>query len=193
MKMFIFKAIFTLCFSSISNALNPAEDLKFIRYASVWRKGQQFELDDCLFYNFGYERDLPYTSITSNLGMDLSLSLNINGMEAPSGCSIVLIAGKYVRQVDEVMKRVDDIAEQTNSVPLVAFIFENYYSQDIEIDSSLRDDYSPAMVIMNIKTLIYFICSSLDLCPNGKLRKKFHIQSDVCWRSDWRHGFQQSH
>ena len=129
--MFIFKAIFTLCLVSQSSALNHAEELKFIRYASVWRKGQQFELDSCLFYNFGYEKDLPYTSITSNLEMDLSLSLNINGMEAPSGCSIVLIAGKYVKQVDDVMKRIDEIAEQTQFVPLAAFVFDEHAAIDV--------------------------------------------------------------
>ena len=77
------------------------------------RKGQAFPLEDCLFFNFGYERELPYAKIDLAWENNIDINFNTNGMEAPLGCNIVLIAGKYVKQVDVVMKRVDDIAEQT--------------------------------------------------------------------------------
>ena len=109
------------------------EELELIRVASIWRKGQTFSLEDCLFYNFGYERELPYAKIDLSLKEDIDISINANGMEAPSGCNIVLIAGKYVKQVDQVMKRVDDIAEQTHFVPLAAFIFDENAKMEVSV------------------------------------------------------------
>ena len=110
------------------------EDVEFIKLASVWKKGQAFPLEDCLFYNFGYDKEFPYVKIDLNFENDIDIVINTHGMKAPSGCSIVLIADKYVKQVDQVMKRVDNIAEQTQFVPLAAFIFD----ENGTIDVSLR-------------------------------------------------------
>ena len=74
--------------------LKYEEDLEFITSASMWRKGHSFHVEDCLFYSFGYKRDFPYTKIDLSLNKDIDISIKTNGMEAPSGCNIVLIAGK---------------------------------------------------------------------------------------------------
>ena len=108
-----------------SSCINSREEFEFINIASIWRKGHLFEIEECLFFSFGYDRELPFMKIDLSLdGNDIDISLKTNGMEAPSGCSIVLIAGKYVQQVNEVMERMESIAEQTQFLPLAAFIFE---------------------------------------------------------------------
>ena len=109
------------------------EDLEFIKLTSLWRKGIDFPIDDYLFYNFGYEKEFPYAKVDLSLEKDIDIGIKTNGMEAPSGCNIVLIAGKYVKQVDQVMKRMDDIAEQTQFVPLAAFIFDEHAIVDVEL------------------------------------------------------------
>ena len=116
--------------SNVSGMM-PHEDFEFLQLTALWRKGYSFPLDDCLFLNFGYERELSFAKIDLSLEEDIIIDINTKGMEVPSGCSIVLIAGKYVKEVDQVMKRVDDIAEQTQFVPLVAFIFDETASLDV--------------------------------------------------------------
>ena len=69
------------------------EEMEFIDLVSVWRKGQDFPLEDCLFYNFGYERELPYPQILLDLDNPINITITTLGIEAPNGCSIVLIAG----------------------------------------------------------------------------------------------------
>ena len=118
----------------IITGMRSDEDLKFIEMTSVWRKGNSFHLEDCLFFNFGYDRELPYAKIDLSSQQHMNISIKTNGMESPSGCNVVLIAGKYVQHVDQVMKRMDDIAEQTQFVPLAAFIFD----ENANIDVSAR-------------------------------------------------------
>ena len=122
--MLIILIILRLFRFPIVSGMKPHEDIEFIKLTSLWRKGIDFHIDDCLFYNFGYDKEFPYAKIDLSLEDNIDISIKTNGMEAPSGYSIVLIAGKYVKQVDQVMKRVDDIAEQTEFVPLAAFVFD---------------------------------------------------------------------
>ena len=119
---------------TLGSGLKPSEEIEFMKLGSAWRKGHNFPIEDCLFYNFGYDRELPYTQINLDLEEEIDISLATRDIEAPSGCSIVLIAGKYVRQVDAVMKKIDIVAEAVQFVPLVAFIFD----QQAKIDNSLR-------------------------------------------------------
>ena len=116
----------------IITGLKPYEDFEFIKLTSVWRRRENaVHLEDCLFFNFGYDKELPYAEIDLKLEEDIEINVKTSGMEAPSGCSIVLIAGKYVKQVDAVMRRVGDIAEQTQFVPLVAFVFDDHAMIDV--------------------------------------------------------------
>ena len=71
-----------------------------------------------------------------DLKQEVGISFLTKDIEAPSGCFIVLIAGKFVKQVDAVMKRMDEIAEKNNFVPLVSFIF----AKEADIDDDLRLD-----------------------------------------------------
>ena len=131
-------SIASLIMISCGNCMNPEEEIDFINIASIWRKGHSFHLEDCLFISFGYDRGLPYTKIDLSLQENMDIVINTKGVEAKNGCLIVLIAGKYVRQVDEVMKRMDDIAEQTQFVPLATFIFEDFANNNVKIDNRQR-------------------------------------------------------
>ena len=133
-KLFLIGFLKILTLNAANAALRQSEEIEFIKLASTWRKGHTFPIEDCLFYNFGYEKELPYAQINLNLDEEIDISLVTTDIEAPSGCSIVLIAGKYARQVDAVMKKMDGIAEAVQFVPLVTFIFD----QHANIDSSLR-------------------------------------------------------
>ena len=93
-----------------------------------------FPIEYCLFFNFAYEKHLPYAQVTMDLEQEIDISFLTRDIEAPSGCFIILIAGKFLKQVDAVMKRMDDIAERNNFVPVLAFIF----AKNAYIDDSMR-------------------------------------------------------
>ena len=65
----------------------------------------------CLILNFGYKKSFSSPEIKLSLNSD---SKNILG--SPNKCSVVVIGGKYLDRVDEVMRMVDkstkDIAWQ---------------------------------------------------------------------------------
>ena len=114
------------------------EDAFFIEAALQWRKGYSFQVDDCIFYNFGYEKEFPLAQIHLNTKSGFSVVLNSKGIEAPNLCSAILIAGKYLDEIDEVMNLVNQIAEETNNVPIAAFLFRTHENQKININNHLR-------------------------------------------------------
>ena len=114
------------------------EDVFFIKSALQWRKGYPIDVDHCIFYNFGYEKEFPLAKIDLNTKSAFSLVLNTHGIEAPNACSAVLIAGKYLDRVDEVMRMVDQIGEETNNVPIAVFIFRTHETQKVNINNQLR-------------------------------------------------------
>ena len=73
--------------------MSVEEEAEFIDLVSVWRQGHDFPVEDCLFYNFGYERELPYPQILLDLDDAINITINTHGMQAPTSCSIILIAG----------------------------------------------------------------------------------------------------
>ena len=130
--LFVLIWIFQIGFS-LESDLEHKSELEFIQIASSWRK-PNLPIEDCLFFNFGYEKHLPYAQVAMDLQQETDISFLTRDIEAPSGCFIILVAGKFLKQVDAVMKRMDDIAESNNFVPLLAFIF----AKDADIDDSLR-------------------------------------------------------
>ena len=76
------------------------------------------------------------------------------GMNVPSACTIVIIAGinmrqkirqhkfsspgKYLDKVDRVMTQVDRITEDIAHMPVAAFIFRNKESDEVHYSSNIR-------------------------------------------------------
>ena len=69
-------------------------------------------------------------------------------MNFPNGCSFVVIAGKYLNMVDDVMEKIDQITEDIAHMPEVAFVMLNEDVHDVEVNISARNNISPAMVII---------------------------------------------
>ena len=75
------------------------------------------------------------------------------GMDVPSACTIVVIAGKntfltrtslslikgkYLEKVDRVMTQVDRITEDIAHMPVAAFIFRDKESDEVHYSSNIR-------------------------------------------------------
>ena len=99
----------------------------------------------CLIVNFGFKNPLPFPEI--KLSPDPKFHLNVGslGLNSPSKCSIVVIGGKYLEQVDEVMRMVDKITEDIAWMPSAVFLMAEKPGQDIKFNVSARDNMSPTM------------------------------------------------
>ena len=75
------------------------------------------------------------------------------GMDVPSACTIVVIAGKntfltrtslslikgkYLEKVDRVMTQVDRITEDIDHMPVAAFIFKDKESDEVHYSTAIR-------------------------------------------------------
>ena len=88
---------------------------------------------------------------------DLQLNPGSHGMNVPSACSIVIIAGfnfihtqtrivkvtfsttgKYLEKVDRVMTQVDRITEDIDHMPVAAFIFRDQESDEVQFSANIR-------------------------------------------------------
>ena len=92
-----------------------------------------------------------------DLENDLQLVPGSHGMNVPSACTIVIIAGcrlihshknilkdtfstpgKYISQVDRVMTQVDRITEDIDHMPVAAFIFRDKENDEVQFSYSIR-------------------------------------------------------
>ena len=73
-------------------------------------------------YNFGYERPLPFPSISLPPDTTMSFNLQTSGMQTQSRGSTVIIGEKYLDRFGEIMTVVDRIHEDTQSLPFAIFV-----------------------------------------------------------------------
>ena len=94
--------------------------------------------------------------LDNNTGKGLQLVPGSHGMNVPSACTIVIIAGiyvwcfntpwqytfltlgKYLDKVDKVMTQVDRITEDIAHMPLAAFIFREKEGDEVQFSNDIR-------------------------------------------------------
>ena len=99
----------------------------------------------CLIFNFGHKETFSYSEIKLSLGPKLHLNIGTDGLNFLGKCSIVVIGGKYLQQVDEVMRMVDKITEDLDWMPYAVFLMVEKPGLDIKFNVSSRDNVSPTM------------------------------------------------
>ena len=66
-------------------------------------------------------------------------------------CSIVVISGNFISEIDTVMAVIKDVSEDTNTMPLAIFLMEGPDpEQDMIFDVSTRSHNSPLMVRLGV-------------------------------------------
>ena len=150
-----------LCVSEKSNPLcsleimikNPHFRMKhedritFINDILKWMEGSNPLKDQrCFILSFGYMKPFPFPDV--KLSSDFEFPKNIGTFHVqafPNKCSIVVIGGKYLRQVDEVMRTVDKITKDRLWMPYAVFLMTEKPGQDIKFTVSTRHRRSPTM------------------------------------------------
>ena len=128
----------------------------------------------CFAFNFGYEEELFIPQLALDFDDERCKSVkdlisnqkfpiyslfrkwNIasHGMNVPNGCSIVIIAGKYLTMVDKVMEKIDKITEDIAHMPEVVFVMLTKEIPDVEVDILARNNMSPPMVSVPSSILV---------------------------------------
>ena len=88
----------------------------------------------CFILNFGYNKPSTFPEIKLVPHLGANLNVGSLGLNSPSKCSIVVIGGKYLKQVDEVMRMVDKITEDIAWMPSAVFLMAEKPGQDIKFN-----------------------------------------------------------
>ena len=121
--------------------MSEREENDFFKDYLTWMKGPGLDQESLTVYNFGYNRSLPFPSISLTPTTTMSFNLQTSGMETPSRRSIVIIGEKYLGRLGEIMTLVDRIQDETQALPFAIFLQSE---EDINISSHMH--VTPALV-----------------------------------------------
>ena len=103
--------------------MSEMEEQEFIKkYLMMGMGVSEQEQKSLIVYNFGYERPLPFTSISMTPDSTLRLNLQTSGIHTQSRRSIAVVGEKFVGRFEETMLVVDRIHEDTQALPSAVFV-----------------------------------------------------------------------
>ena len=125
--------------------MSVKEEHDFINDYLTEMKGLELEKESLLVYNFGYDRPLPFPSISLTPDSKLMFNLQTSGMHAQSRRSIVVVGEKYVGRFAEIMLVVDKNHEESQGLPSGIFL-QSKYEIKLENMSSHHMHETPGLV-----------------------------------------------
>ena len=102
--------------------MSEREEQDFLKDYLTWMKGPGLDQESLTVYNFGYERPLPFPSISLTPDTTMRFNLQTSGMSTQSRGSTVVIGEKYLGRFGEIMTVVDRIHEETQSLPHAIYV-----------------------------------------------------------------------
>ena len=125
--------------------MSEKEENNFIIDYLTEMKGFDLDKESLLVYNFGYDRPLPFPTISLTPDTTLSFNLQTSGIHAQSRRSIAVVGEKYVGRFEEIMLVVDRIHEETQGLPFAIFL-QSENEIKLENMSSHHMRETPALV-----------------------------------------------
>ena len=123
--------------------MSEREEQHFIKSFLTWiNPGLDQEV--LTVYNFGYERPLPFPSMTLTPDSTLRFNLQSSGMKTSSKRSTVVVGEKYLDRFGEIMMVIDRIHEDTQALPFAIFV---QTMDDIRI-TNISFHETPSLVIL---------------------------------------------
>ena len=125
--------------------MSEMEEHEFIKeYLTVMEVSEE-DQKSLIVYNFGYDRPLPFPSISLTPESPLRLNLQTSGIHSQSRSSIAVVGEKYVGRFEDIMLDVARIHEDTQALPLATFLQTKH---EIELTNlrSLHMHESPSLV-----------------------------------------------
>ena len=102
--------------------MSEREEQDFLKDYLTWMKGPGLDQESLTVYNFGYERPLPFPSISLTPDTTMRFNLQTSGMQTQSRGSTVVIGEKFLGRFGEIMTVVDRIHEETQSLPHAIYV-----------------------------------------------------------------------
>ena len=121
--------------------MSEKEEHDFIIDYLTETKGIDLTKESLLVYNFGYDRPLPFPSISLTPNTTMSFNLQTSGMQTQSRGSTVVIGEKYLDRFGEIMTEVERILEETQALPFAIFL---QLEEEVNISSHMH--VTPALV-----------------------------------------------
>ena len=106
--------------------MSEREEHDFLKDYLNWIKGPGLDQDSLTVYNFGYERPLPFPSISLTPDTKLRFNLQTSGIYAQSRWSVAVVGEKYVGKFEEIMLVVDRLHEESQGLPSDIFLQSKY-------------------------------------------------------------------
>ena len=104
-----------------------------------------FQLDGCISLNFDYHENslsVPQLAMTSEPNIKLNY-------DSPIGCLIVMIGGKYLKRVGNVMEKVNSVTNDLGGrKPLAVFLISRNYKENMKIDVDYSFDRFKSTPVM---------------------------------------------
>ena len=125
--------------------MSEKEENDFIIDYLTEMKGFNIVKESLLVYNFGYDRPLPFPSISLTPDTTLKFNLQTSGLHAQSRRSIAVVGEKNVGRFEEVMLVVDRIHEESQGLPSAIFL-QSKYEIKLESMSSHHMHETPSLV-----------------------------------------------
>ena len=102
--------------------MSEREEQDFIIDYLTEMKELDLDKESILVYNFGYDRPLPFPTISLTPDTTLKFNLQTSGIHAQSRRSIAVVGEKYVGRFEEIMLVVDRIHEESQGLPSDIFL-----------------------------------------------------------------------
>ena len=106
--------------------MSEREEHDFFKDYLTWMKGPGLDQESLTVYNFGYERPLPFPSISLTPDTTMRFNLQTSGISSQSRRSIAVVGEKYVGRFEEIMLVVDNLHENTQALPFAIFLQSEY-------------------------------------------------------------------
>ena len=130
--------------------MSETDEKEFIKDYVTWMKGPDLDQQSLTVYNFGYERPLPFPSISLTPDTTMSFNLQTSGMQTQSRASTVVIGEKYLDRFGEIMTVVDRIGEESQALPLSIYVETEH---DIKT-TNISSHETPSLVRILYRTVV---------------------------------------
>ena len=120
----------------------------------LWKKSEKaFQFQHCFTLNFGYhDTELSIQQIALKPNTQSKIDY-----DSSSSCFFVIIGGKYLNMVGDVMEKVNNITNDVGGInSLAVFIISNSYKENLVIDVDYgfeRSKHFPVMVTYQKKDI----------------------------------------
>ena len=124
--------------------MSEREEHDFLKDSLTWMKGPGLDQESLTVYNFGYDRPLPFPSISLTPDSTLRFNLQTSGMQTQSRWSTVVIGEKYLGRFEKIMTVIDRIHEDTEALPFAIYVESEDDIKRTNISSNIRE--TPTLV-----------------------------------------------